>query len=157
MAWNVAGWSCFATTSAAIRLPTWTDRTLEFQHRRSSHSWLTQVTLAASKHLWDWLSHGVYSSSSDFKWVDSCNSSELYSALAEWMKGAVAASSPHSPFGGLGRKGETRAPTKLLGDCPVTDSQCSRIIFLGNDSSHCELLICVLHAHKSWCNRLLQR
>lgn len=65
------------------------------------------------------------------------------------MKGAAAASSPHSPFGGLGRKGETRASTKLLGDCPVTDSQCGGIIFPGNDSSHCELLICVLHAHKN--------
>lgn len=95
--------------------------------------WFIQVTLTMYKHLWDWLSHGVYSRFSESKWVDSCNSSELYSALAEWMKGALAASSPHSPLGGLGSKDETRAPTKLLRDCPVTDSRCSRLIFAGND------------------------
>lgn len=129
-------------------------RWLSSAHVYLQQRWFIQVTLAMYKHLWDWLSHGVYSSYSESKWVDSCNSSELYSALAEWMKGAVAASSPHSPLGGLGRKDETRAPTKLLGDCPVTDSQCSRLIFAGNDRSHCELLICVLHAHKNWCNGL---
>lgn len=64
-----------------------------------------------------------------------------------WMKGAVSTSSPDRPLRGLGRKGETRAPTKLFWDCPVTDSECSRLIFAGNDRSHCELLIYVLHTH----------
>lgn len=39
----------------------------------------------------------------------------------------MAASSPHSPLGGFGREDETRAPTKLLGDCHVIDSQCCRL------------------------------
>ena len=65
------------------------------------------------------------------------------------MKGVVAASSTHGPLGGLGRKDETRAPTKLLGDCHVIDSECGRLIFAGNDGTHCELSICVLHAHKN--------
>lgn len=98
-----------------------------------------------------WWLFALYSES---KWLDSCNSSELYSALAEWMKGAIAASSPRCPDWGLGRKEETRAPTKLLRDCPVTDIQCSRLIFAGDDRSHCELLICVLHTHKNWYNEL---
>lgn len=53
-----------------------------------------------------------------------------------------------APFGGLVRGDETRAPSKLLGDCHIIDSQCSRLIFAGNDSSHCEISVCVLHAHR---------
>lgn len=49
------------------------------------------------------------------------------------MKGVVDASVPHGPLGGLGRKDETRAPTKLLGDCYAIASQCSGLIFAGND------------------------
>lgn len=116
--------------------------------------WFIHVTLALYKHLWDWLSNGAYSSHSESNWVDSCNSSELYSALSEWMKGVVDASSPHSPLGGLGRKDETRAPTKPLGDYRVIDSQCRGLIFAGSDGSHCELSVCVLHAHKNWRNEL---
>ena len=95
------------------------------------------------KHLWDWFSNRVYSSYSEPNWVDSCNSSELYSVLSEWMKEVGAASSPHGLLGGLGRKDKTRAPTKLLRECRVIDSQCSRLIFAGNDGSHCELSICL--------------
>lgn len=107
-----------------------------------------------SKHWWDRLSNGIYSNYSESNCVKSCNSSELYSVFSEWMKGAVAASSPPGPHGGLGRKDETRAPTKLLGGCYAIASQCSRLIFAGNDGSHCELSICVLHAHQNWRNWL---
>lgn len=132
----------------------WTPSQVLSAHMRHSIYCHTKSSTSHWQHLWDRFSNGVYSNYSGSNWVDSCNSSELYSVLSEWMKGVVAASTPHGPLGGLARKDETRAPTKLLGDCYVIASQCSRLIFASNDGSYCELSICVFHVHKNWCNRL---